>query len=211
MKNLVTEREIRELISRGQKHLIITKNTIISPLARDTARQYGIIFSEQELPRTEIKPSGSFSNRKVVIGNDHNAVELKKKISEYLVNSGFEVFDAGVNDSLPADYPDITEKAVNLYYEKRASFIILLDAVGNASAITANKFKGIRAAVCFNEFSARSAREHNDANVLSLGAKALGEETIFSILNSWLTASYAGGRHQKRLDKLMIIENKKFK
>ncbi|NUN08602.1 MAG: RpiB/LacA/LacB family sugar-phosphate isomerase [Ignavibacteriaceae bacterium] len=211
MKNLITDRHIKDLVKSGKRTLTISNNSIISPLARDTAKQYGVTFAEQELVPVQVAPSGSFSNRRVVIGNDHNAVEIKNKISEFLISSGFDVIDAGVNDSLPADYPDIAEKAVNLFFGSNAAFCILIDAVGNASAMTANKFKGIRAAVCFNEFSARSAREHNDANLLAIGGKALGEETILSIVKAWLATSYSGGRHQKRLDKLFLIENRKCK
>ena len=91
--------------------------------------------------------------------------------------------------------------------ERSVDWGIIIDATGIPSAITANKLKGIRAATCYNEFSARSAREHNNANILVIGAKAIGEETAKSILDAWLTTNFGGGRHQRRLDKITQIEN----
>jgi ribose 5-phosphate isomerase B len=85
-------------------------------------------------------------------------------------------------------------------------FAVLIDATGIPSSITANKIPGIRACTCYNEFSARSAREHNNGNVLVMGAKTLGEETIKSILEVWLDTPFGGGRHQRRLDKITAIE-----
>ncbi len=211
MKSLITEREVLEAVKKGNKTITVTKNTLVSPLAKDTAKQHGVIFTETSTTMPEFKSEGNFSIRRIVIGNDHSAVAVKNLIKDYLLSIGLEVFDTGAIDNTPCDYPDIAAQTVRVFFEKKASFAFLIDAVGNASAMTANKFKGIRAAVCFNEFSARSAREHNNANVLALGAKALGDETIISIVKAWLTTAYAGGRHQKRLDKLTIIEAEKLK
>ena len=111
-------------------------------------------------------------------------------------------------DEKSCDYPDFAEAVSEKVQLGKVDCGLIIDATGIPSAITANKLEGIRAATCYNEFSAKSARSHNDANVLVLGAKTLGEETIKSIVDVWLNTSFEGGRHQRRLDKITGIERK---
>ena len=127
---------------------------------------------------------------------------------KYLTEKNYRVYDSGTFDEKSCDYPDIAEDVADKVRLENTDCGILIDATGIPSAITANKLEGIRAATCYNEFSAKSSRSHNDANVLVLGAKSLGEETIKSITEIWLNSPFDGGRHQKRLDKITGIERK---
>ena len=141
------------------------------------------------------------SKPKVAIGNDHTGFAAKKLVSKFLTDQKLEIVDVGSYDETSCDYPDFAIKVGELVRNSEVDFGIILDATGIPSAITANKISGIRAATCYNEFSARSAREHNNANIIVLGAKTLGDETIKSILQVWLNSKFLGDRHQRRLDK----------
>jgi len=127
-------------------------------------------------------------------------------VIKYLNKQDYSITDVGTYDDSSCDYPDFAIKVGKLIQSGEVNFGILLDATGIPSAITANKLKGIRAATCYNEFSARSAREHNNANIIVLGAKSLGEESIKSIINVWLNSEFLGDRHQRRLDKISQLE-----
>ena len=131
-------------------------------------------------------------------------------LADFLLEKGYEILDVGTFDENPADYPDLAKIVASRVANGEFNFGILIDASGIPSAIVANKFKGIRAATCYNTFSAKSSRAHNNANVLVVGARALGEETIKIIVDEWLSTKFEGGRHQKRLDKLNDIENETF-
>ncbi|MCW8817245.1 MAG: ribose 5-phosphate isomerase B [Ignavibacteriaceae bacterium] len=149
------------------------------------------------------------STNKIVIGSDHTGFRLKNILFKYLVENGFEVKDAGTYDENSCDYPDYAKKVSLSVASGESDFGILIDATGIPSAITANKIKGIRAATCYSTFSAKSSRAHNNANVLVVGSRALGDETIKEIVGEWLSTEFEGGRHQKRLDKIIDIENGK--
>lgn len=212
MKKVITEREIIELKKRGIKVLIKTKDTIITPLAIDQIRSLKIDVVEKENSQ-EIKfeSNGHYSSHKnkIILGSDHTGFKLKNILFKYLIEKGYEVIDAGTYDENSCDYPDFAKKVAISVAANESDFGILIDATGIPSAITANKIKGIRAATCYNTFSAKSSRAHNNANVLVIGAKTLGEETIKEILNEWLSTKFESGRHQKRLDKINNIENEK--
>ncbi|NOX17320.1 MAG: ribose 5-phosphate isomerase B [Chlorobi bacterium] len=144
----------------------------------------------------------------IAIGSDHTGYQLKGVIAKYLSDKGFGVLDCGTFSEESCDYPDFANEVAQKVVQKQVRFGVMIDATGIPSAITANKIAGIRAATCYNEFSAKSAREHNNANMLVLGAKTLGEETIKSIVDKWIATDFAGGRHQRRLDKITAIEKR---
>jgi len=148
--------------------------------------------------------------RRIAIGSDHTGFRIKNVISKILSEKGYEIIDVGTYDEKSCDYPDFAFAVARKVRENEVKFGIIIDATGIPSSITANKLKGIRAATCYNEFSTSSAREHNNANILVLGAKSLGEETIKSILETWLNTKFGGGRHQRRLNKITEIENNNF-
>mgnify|MGYP006357534591 CR=1 FL=1 len=210
MKKVLTEYDIELTFKNGDKIIYIQQSDIITPLAKDRAKELGIKIESGTSQKPEIKVnqpiSISGSSKRIFIGGDHTGFKIRNFLIRILTEKGFEVNDLGSYDENACDYPDYAIAVAKSIKSNSDSFGILVDATGIPSAITANKIKGIRAATCYNEFSAKSAREHNDANILVLGAKTLGEESIRSILETWLKTNFAGGRHQKRLDKISDLE-----
>ncbi len=204
MKRAVTEYEIIKLIKNGVKEIKLSADDVLTPLAIDRIKYSGLTVIRGEQKETY---QTNFKN-KIVIGSDHTGVHVKKILVEFLKSKSYEVLDVGTYSEESVDYPDIAFNVANRVANKEYEFGIIIDATGIPSAITANKIPGIRAATCYNEFSAKSSREHNNANVLVLGARALGEETLKSITAAWLTSSFLGDRHQRRLDKITAIEQK---
>lgn len=204
MKKVFTEIEILKLIKSGAKEIVVSKNDLLTPLALDRIKHSGMKVIRGG--NTISDPASS--KLKILIGSDHTGIRMKKIVVEFLKSKSYEVLDIGTYNEDPVDYPDIAFNVANRVVNKEFDLGIILDATGIPSAITANKVPGIRAATCYNEFSAKSSREHNDSNILVLGAKALGEETIKSIVDVWLKSVFLGDRHQRRLDKIKNIEDK---
>ena len=149
--------------------------------------------------------------KKIIIGSDHGGFHLKNELIEYLKGLGVEVSDYGCYSADPVDYPDIAllvAQTVAVSIETRG---ILIDGTGVASAIVANKIKGIRATPCTDEFTAHSAREHNNSNLLTLGARVVGPGLAQNIVKIWLETPFGGGRHEKRVNKIVDIETKYLK
>ena len=119
-------------------------------------------------------------------------------MTKNLLEKGYEVLDAGTFDENPCDYPDLAKLVASKVANGEFNFGILIDASGIPSSIVANKFKGIRAATCYSAFSARSSRAHNNSNILVLGARALGEETIKIIADEWLSTKFDGWQTSKK-------------
>lgn len=211
-KRLITEKDILNIIYRGKKKFEIVGNELFTPAAKDKINEAGIelVKSEQELTDQNRISGPFFKYKKLAIGSDHTGFSVKTVILNLLKDQGYEVIDVGTYDESSCDYPEFAIKVGQLVSKGEVYFGIILDATGIPSSITANKISKIRAATCYNEFSARSAREHNNANILVMGAKTLGEETIKSILNVWLNSEFLGDRHQRRLDKITELENKKY-
>lgn len=143
---------------------------------------------------------------KIAIGADHGAVELKKILKEYLEEKGYTVNDYGTYDEKSVDYPDIASKTASHIVNGENELGILLCGTGIGISIAANKIDGIRAALCTNEYCAKMSRNHNNANVLCMGARVTGSELAKSILDTFLKESFDGGRHQVRVDKIMNLE-----
>jgi ribose 5-phosphate isomerase B len=210
-KKLITELDIRKIEKAGSTVVIFDDDCLFTPLALDRIKEQKLTLVKKKIntPENLSNEISSASQNKIAIGSDHTGFKLKNILIKYLNEKNIETIDAGTFDENSCDYPDIAEKVSQTILNGQALKGILIDATGIPSAITANKFKGIRAATCYNEFSAKSSREHNNSNIIVLGAKSLGEESIKSILNVWLNTAFLGGRHQKRLDKITAIEVRK--
>ncbi len=146
--------------------------------------------------------------KKVVVGSDHGGFELKKELLSYLKGLGYEVVDYGCYSSDPVDYPDIALLVAQNVAVSLETKGILIDGTGVASAIVANKIQNIRATPCTDEFTAHSAREHNNANILTLGARVVGLGLAQNIVKTWLETPFGGGRHERRVDKISDIEKR---
>ena len=143
---------------------------------------------------------------KIVVGNDHRGFEAKKQIKAILTQFGHECIDVGSNDSNPVDYPDPAYLAATAVSKKEADRAILVCGTGIGMSITANKIKGIRAALCHDELSAQISRHHNDANVLCISGDLVGEVLLRKIVEVWLDTDFDGGRHLRRINKIKAIE-----
>jgi len=207
MKKLWQEEDILRLAKEGKHSVEIGKGDIITPLALDRIKTLGIKIIDSSFTKDESNVSSGVI-KKIAIGSDHTGFELKKILTGILKEKSYFIIDVGTFNNESCDFPDFAHEVAQKVYLKEADRGIIIDATGIPSAITANKMPGIRAATCYNEFSARSSREHNDSNILVVGAKALGEETVKSILEVWFNTDFAGGRHQKRLDKIKNIEER---
>ena len=143
---------------------------------------------------------------KIAIGSDHGGFALKERLLEYLKEHGYEVNDCGTYTKDSCHYPEIAKKVATEVKEDRADKGVLCCGTGIGMSMAANKVKGIRAAVCSESVTARFSRLHNDANILAFGARIVGVETAKDMVNVWLNTEFEGGRHQRRVDLIMKIE-----
>lgn len=137
----------------------------------------------------------------IVVGADHGGYILKDLIATWLKDQGYTVLDVGCNSEESVDYPDYATKAADEIIKGTADYGILVCGTGIGMSIAANRHYGIRAANCFDENTAALSREHNNANMLCLGARVLDSETALKMVKIWMNTEFAGGRHQKRIDK----------
>jgi len=146
---------------------------------------------------------------KIVIGNDHAAIELKSHLLEHLgTKTDIVVTDIGANDRSGADYPEYAYLVAKGVTAGEYDYGLLLCGTGAGMCIAANKVNGIRAVVCSDTYTAHLSREHNDANILCMGARVVGSELAKSILDAFLDAEFKGGRHRQRVEKVMEIEDR---
>ena len=144
----------------------------------------------------------------IVLASDHAGFELKGRIAEQIASiGGHTVEDIGTYSTVPVDYPPICAEAARRVVSGGADMGIVIGGSGQGEAMAANKVRGARAALCHDEYTARFARLHNDANLLSLGARLIAPELAFAILDVFLSTEFEGGRHQRRLDELTEIED----
>jgi len=143
---------------------------------------------------------------KIAIGADHAGFELKDRIRQHLEQKGFQVMDEGTRSADSVDYPDYARLVARDVTQNRADLGILVCGSGIGMAMAANKVAGIRAANVSSEYQAQMSREHNNANVLALGGRILEEEAALRIVDRWLATSFAGGRHEQRVEKMAAIE-----
>ena len=142
----------------------------------------------------------------IALGCDHAGVQLKGAIAELLASRGVEHRDYGTYDQASCDYPDYAERVGRAVAAGEAERGILVCGTGVGISIAANKIEGVRAALCADTFTAHMSREHNDANVLCLGARVVGTGLALDIVSTWLEARFEGGRHQRRVDKIHALE-----
>jgi ribose 5-phosphate isomerase B len=151
------------------------------------------------------------SKKVVAIGADHGGFELKESLKPDLTALGFEIQDVGTNSKESVDYPDFAHAVAQAVGTGKAWRGIMIDGAGIGSCIVANKVPGVRAGMAYDISSANNSREHNDTNVLTLGAGLIGVSLAKQIVKIWLTTEFAGGRHTPRLDKIKSVEKKYLK
>ncbi|MDW8066660.1 MAG: ribose 5-phosphate isomerase B [Aquificaceae bacterium] len=143
----------------------------------------------------------------IAIGSDHAGYPLKEKIKEFLLSKGYKVIDFGTQSMDSTDYPLFARDVCLAVQRNEAQRGILVCGTGIGMCITANKFRGIRAALCMNEYMARTSRKHNDANVLCLGNRIMGDDLALAVVEAWLSTDFEGGRHERRVKLIREIED----
>lgn len=144
---------------------------------------------------------------RVAVASDHAGYRLKTVVAEWLTDQGHDVIDLGTDSEEPVDYPGFCAAAARAVVRGDADSAVVLGGSGQGEAIAANKVRGARAALCHDEWTARLSRQHNDANVLSLGARILADQYALTILEVFLSTEFEGGRHQNRIGQLRDIED----
>ena len=203
MRAVITEADIP-----ASGELRVVWGAIVTSAARELARDRGVTIVE--LPKGEAAAPAP-PERTVAIGSDHGGFELKQKLLPILAEHGLAIRDVGVHENQPADYPDIAKQVAELVASGAAARGVIVDGAGIGSAMVANKVAGVRAALCYDRASARNSREHNHANVLTLGGRLLTESQAEEVLRTWLATPFGGGRHAARVEKIKEIEKANFK
>lgn len=206
---LVTEEDINAVPEGG--HFRVPKDALITPLARQAALMRRVTLVEHDAgPLPEAAPSNPQAPI-VALGADHGGYGMKEMLKAYLKAEGYSVLDLGTHSKEAVDYPDFAHAVALAVSEGRAWVGILIDGAGIGSSMAANKVPGIRAALCYDLATAVNSREHNNANVLTLGAGMIGEALAKQIVKTWLTTDFGGGRHARRVNKIMQIERRYLK
>ncbi len=200
MKRVITAQDVP---AGGELRIPI--GSIVTPSAREVAASRGVRILE--LPEDQVSALAP-PDRTIAIGADHGGFRLKEALKPLLESLGLQVRDVGVHDEKPADYPDLALQVAELVAAGTATRGIVIDGAGIGSSIAANKVPGIRAALCYDKASARNSREHNDSNVLTLGARLITQTQAEDVLRTWLATAFGGGRHQARVRKIVDIEQR---
>jgi ribose 5-phosphate isomerase B len=205
-RSVLTVGDLEAIPANGE--IVVATGTIVTPLARDEAAARGITVRFEQPKTNEDGGAEGAASKKVAIGADHGGFDLKEELRNYLREWGYAVLDLGTSSREAVDYPDFAEAVANAVANGDAWRGVVIDTAGIGSSIAANKVPGARAALCYDRASARNSREHNDANILSLGARAIPTEVAREILAVWLETPFAGGRHQRRVDKIIAMEKR---
>jgi ribose 5-phosphate isomerase B len=201
-KQVITEHELRS-VSDGDT-LRIDEGAIITPLAQDLARERGVLI-ERTRRRSAARP------KRIALGADHGGFEMKEEIKRLLADLGHAFQDFGTHSTEAADYPDYAHAVARAVARGACDLGIVVDGAGIGSCMAANKVPGARAANCYDEATARNSREHNDANVLTLGGKMISNERMREIVRAWLSTELTEDRHRRRVGKIDAIEREYLK
>lgn len=200
----IPEEDIHNIVERVVLRTIGSMNTSVQP---EAAKPVPVPAAKAE----SLKIEPQTSKKKVAIGADHGGFELKEILKTELTALGFDILDCGTNSKEAVDYPDFALVVAQKVADGAAWKGVMIDGAGIGSCMVANKVPGVRAAMAYDYASASNSREHNDANVLTLGAGLIGTNQAKLILKTWLTTEYGGGRHQNRVDKIIAVEKQYLK
>jgi len=212
---VIDEYQVRMAYKQGERMIKVAEDTLVTPSAEDAAKSLGVVLHRQKkvVHGRLITPSNNNDSgtKLIALGSDHGGFSLKEKLKPYIAELGYEIRDFGCFSESSVDYPDYA-RAVAESVSKGETFRgIMIDGAGIGSCMVANKVPRIRAAMCYDLKSAINSREHNDANVLTLGGRMLDLGTAKVIVKTWLETPFGGDRHQRRLDKIITTEKDYFK
>jgi ribose 5-phosphate isomerase B len=203
--DIITEIDARSL-AHGET-VILLRGGHVTPLARDTLREKRVtLIDAAQASESDASLAPKADVRSVAIGSDHTGVALREALTTFLRGRGLAVRDLGTYGKDPVDYPDIAASVARAVADGEADAGIVIDGAGIGSAIAANKIRGIRAAMATNEIVARYSREHNGANVLTLGATLLDADEAKAIVTTWITTPMREPRYIRRLVKIQALE-----
>lgn len=210
VSRFITADQVAAVPTGGQ--LMVSPGARLTPLARDAVRERNVQVVEASPARAE-QPSARQSpppdpQRTVAIGADHGGFAMKQDLVKLLAELGYAVDDVGTHSAQPVDYPDLAQAVAERVSQGQAHRGIVVDGAGIGSCMAANKVPGVRAALCYDLSTARNAREHNDANVLTLGGQLVGPALARDIVRTFLTTDCTVDRHQRRVAKIMDIERR---
>jgi len=177
---------------------------VVSSLMREMPSQVG--HPQPEINPQAIQPSAA-GQKTIAIGADHGGFPLKETLKGFLSEAGYQVIDCGTSSTESVDYPDFAQTVAQLVASGKAWRGIMIDGAGIGSCMAANKVHGVRAAMCYDHATASNSREHNNANLLTLGAGLIGPSLAKQIVTTFLETEFGGGRHARRVDKIMAIES----
>ena len=197
-KSVITEDDVRGL-ERGAV-LRIGEAARLTPLAADIIRDKQIEIVRRSSRR------GSNASKLIAVGADHGGFQMKEELKGYLKELGHRIHDFGTNSEEAVDYPDFAHSVARSVADGSSDVGIIIDGAGIGSAITANKVPGVRAAACYSVALARNSREHNGANVLSLGSKTISSKEMREIVGAWLATELSEDRHRRRVAKIDAIQ-----
>ena len=197
-KDVITEADLRD-VAAGARFLI-RENEIITPAARDLIRERGVEI------RYRARRSAAGARRLIAVGADHGGYEMKERLKKFLDELGYRHRDFGTFSEEAVDYPDFAHAVARAVADGACDLGIVVDGAGIGSCMTANKVPGVRAAMCYDAATASNSREHNYANVLTLGARMISTEKMREIVGVWLSTPEGAARHGKRVAKLIAVE-----
>lgn len=197
-KSVITEADIRDLVAGAA--LLIREEAIVTPAAKDLIAERGI-----EL-RYKSRRLASGQHRVIALGADHGGFQTKERLKKLLGELGYTHRDFGTFSEDAVDYPDFAHAVARAVADGGCDLGIIIDGAGIGSCMTANKVPGVRAAMCYDAATARNSREHNYANVLTLGGKMLPADQISEVVQTWLATPEGEARHGKRVAKIMAVE-----
>ncbi|HZN11156.1 MAG TPA: RpiB/LacA/LacB family sugar-phosphate isomerase [Blastocatellia bacterium] len=198
VKDVITEADVRSVPPGGS--LLVRGDAIITPAAQDLIRDRAIAVSRRERSAPQAR------GRLIAVGADHGGYEMKEQLKTLLAELGYRHRDFGTNSGDAVDYPDFAHAVARAVADGACDLGIIIDGAGIGSCMTANKVPGVRAALCYDEATARNSREHNFANVLTLGGKMISPEEMRAVVRAWLSTDEGEERHRRRVAKLMAIE-----
>ena len=207
-RRVVTEEEVRATPEGAT--ILVPADALITPLARTLAQERRITIGQQPAPGGPPvgAPLPSPWSRVVALGADHGGFELKEDLKAYLKELGYRVQDVGTSSTQPVDYPDFALAVAQAVASGQAWRGIMVDGAGIGSCMAANKVPGVRAAMCYDLATAKNSREHNDANVLTLGGRLIAKYLARQIVKTFLETPVGEERHQKRVQKIIDIERR---
>jgi ribose 5-phosphate isomerase B len=233
-RRLVSELEIRRVAREGKRELDVG-GAVVTPSARDLAALLQVNLkgaasgapkwpaARGAPPKRQNKPpvtspsnpstapthtSPPQSRPAIALGADHGGVALKAAIAEHLKKAGYPITDVGTSSTDPVDYPLFAVNVARQVAQKKAAFGIMVDGAGIGSCMAANKIAGVRAAMCYDVTTATNAREHNGANVLTLGGGLIGPRLALAIVDTFLATPFAGGRHAARVEMIDALDRR---